>query len=110
MRKFVFKMKLYPGYKEEYIRRHDEIWPELKDLLIKSGIRDYTIYLDEETDTLIGVQYLEDDSFSQKLGSDQIMQRWWKYMADIMETNPDLSPVVTPLESVFHMENTTQSE
>jgi L-rhamnose mutarotase len=31
------------------------------------------------------------------------MRRWWAYMADIMETHPDDAPVVTPLETVFHM-------
>lgn len=104
MKKFAFKMKLYPGKKEEYIRRHNEIWPELKELLTESGIRDYSIFLDEETNTLFGVQYQEDNSSSQDLGSDPIVQKWWKYMADIMETNPDNSPVSTALESVFHMD------
>jgi L-rhamnose mutarotase len=32
------------------------------------------------------------------------VQKWWKYMADIMETNPDFSPVTVPLEPVFHMD------
>ena len=104
MKKNVFKMKLHPGYKEEYIRRHNKIWPELKELLTKSGIRDYSIYFDEETNLLIGVQYLTEDSSSGELGSDPIMQKWWKYMADIMETNPDFSPVVTPLKLLFYMD------
>ena len=33
-----------------------------------------------------------------------LMQRWWAYMADLMETNPDNSPVVTTLARVFHQE------
>jgi L-rhamnose mutarotase len=31
------------------------------------------------------------------------MQRWWSYMADIMETNPNNEPVVVPLKTMFHM-------
>jgi L-rhamnose mutarotase len=31
------------------------------------------------------------------------MRRWWAHMADIMETNPDGSPAVVPLETVFHL-------
>jgi L-rhamnose mutarotase len=31
------------------------------------------------------------------------MQRWWKYMGDIMESNPDSSPVQTPLKEVFYL-------
>jgi len=104
MKKFAFKMKLKPGFKEEYKKRHDEIWPELKKMIKDSGVSDYTIYLDEETNILFAVQKLEGKGSSQDLGSTAIVQKWWKYMADIMETNPDFSPVTIPLESVFHMD------
>ena len=97
-------MKLLPDQKEEYIRRHNLIWPELKELLHKSGINDYTIFLDEETNTLFAVQRLQGDNSSQHLGSSEIVQRWWDYMADLMETNEDKSPVSKPLIKVFHME------
>ena len=102
--KIAFKMKLNPGCKEEYKRRHNAIWPELKELLTKSGVRDYTIFLDEETNTLFAIQYQAGDASSQELGANPIVQRWWKYMADIMETNPDSSPISIPLEKVFHMD------
>lgn len=104
MKKIAFKMKLKPGCKEEYKRRHDEIWPELKELLVNSGVRDYSIFLDEETNTLFAVQKIVGDSSSQDLGSNPLVQKWWKYMSDIMETNPDYSPVSIPLEMVFHMD------
>lgn len=98
-----FKMKLKPGMKEEYAKRHAAIWPELVTLLKDNGIADYTIFLDEETDTLFAVQQLTGSS-SQELGNTEIVQRWWKYMADIMETNPDFSPISIPLTSVFHLD------
>lgn len=104
MKKIAFKMKLKPGCKEEYKRRHDEIWPELKELLVNNGVRDYSIFLDEETNTLFAVQKIVGDSSSQDLGSNPLVQKWWKYMSDIMETNPDFSPVSIPLEMVFHMD------
>ena len=97
-------MKLYPGSKEEYIKRHSEIWPELKALLKGEGIGNYSIFIDEETWTLFAYQEQSGDSSSQDLGSTEIVQKWWKYMADIMETNPDNSPVTVPLEQVFYME------
>lgn len=102
--KVAFKMRLKPGFKEEYKKRHDEIWPELKLLLKESGVSDYTIFLDEETNTLFGVQQQAGEQSSQDLGSLQVVQRWWAYMADIMETNEDHSPVTTPLVTVFHMD------
>jgi L-rhamnose mutarotase len=97
-------MKLKPGMKEEYKRRHDEIWPELVALLRESGVCDYSIFLDEETNTLFAVQKSSGDAGSQDLGAEEIVQRWWAYMADIMDTNPDNSPVTKPIEEVFHMD------
>lgn len=104
MEKIAFKMKLKPGFKEEYARRHNAIWPELKSLLKETGVNDYTIFLDEETNILFAVQKQEGGASSQDLGNNPIVQKWWKYMADIMEANPDYSPVSIPLTKVFHME------
>lgn len=104
MNRFGFKMKLYPGLKEEYKKRHNEIWPELVKLLKDVGIRNYSIFLDEESDTLFAYQEQIGESSSQDLGNTDIVKKWWTYMADIMETNPDNSPVTIPLEQVFFME------
>jgi L-rhamnose mutarotase len=101
--KIAFKMKLKPGFSAEYKKRHDEIWPDLSALLKANGVSDYTIFLDEETNTLFGVQQQSGQS-SQDLGQQEIVQRWWSYMADIMETNPDNSPVSIPLKHVFHLD------
>jgi L-rhamnose mutarotase len=103
MTRFAFKMKLKPGYVDEYRRRHDVIWPELSALLKEKGISDYSIFFDKETDTLFAVQK-QAGSSSQDLGTNEIVQRWWAYMADIMETNPDKSPVAIPLVEVFWLE------
>jgi L-rhamnose mutarotase len=103
-KKFGFKMKMYPGFKEEYRKRHNEIWPELVQLLKNEGICNYSIFLDEETNTLFAYQEQSGTSSSQDLGQTDIVKKWWKYMADIMETNPDNSPVSIPLEQVFYME------
>lgn len=102
--KIAFKMRLKPGCKEEYRKRHDAIWPELKQLLKESGVSDYTIFLDEETNILFAVQQQAGNQSSQDLGTLPVVQRWWKSMADIMETNADNSPVTIPLEEVFHMD------
>ncbi len=103
-KRFAFKMKLYPGFKEEYRKRHDKLWPELEELLKKEGICNYSIFLDEETNTLFAYQEQTGESSSQDLGQTEIVKKWWKYMADIMETNPDNSPVTVPLEQVFYLE------
>jgi len=96
-------MKLKPGFKAEYKRRHDLIWPELSALLSDAGISNYSIFLDEETNILFAVQTLSGNNNSQDLSNNEIVKKWWAYMADIMDTNADNSPVTKPLEMVFHM-------
>jgi L-rhamnose mutarotase len=103
MVKLAFKMKLFPGYEEEYKRRHDELWPELQSLLKGSGISEYSIFLDKNDNTLFGVLQVEDPSVMAKLPEEPIMQKWWAHMADIMETNADKSPVSIPLDEVFYL-------
>lgn len=99
-----FKMKLKPGCMDEYKKRHDEIWPELAALIKESGVYDYSIFLDEETNILFAVQKVEGTTGSQDLGNNPLVRKWWDYMADIMETNPDNSPVSIPLNEVFYLE------
>lgn len=101
--KIAFSMKIKPGCAVEYKKRHDEIWPELSQLLKDNGISDYSIFLEETTNTLFAVQQ-QSGSSSQDLGTTAIVKKWWVYMADIMETNPDNSPVSVPLQMVFHLD------
>ena len=98
-----FKMKLFPGFEAEYKKRHDEIWPDLERLLKQSGISEYSIFLDEETNSLFGVLNVTDPKNMDNLPHQQVMKRWWKYMADVMESNPDNSPVTVPLKEVFYL-------
>ena len=97
-------MKLKPGFEEEYERRHNEIWPELEKTLSAAGIHDYSIFLDEDTLTLFAVQKLEDNYNEKDILSSPVVRKWWDYMKDIMETNPDNSPVTRALIEVFHMD------
>ncbi len=103
-KRVAFKMYLKEGQKEVYKKRHDEIWPELKQLLAESGVKEYSIFLDEETSTLFAFQKVSDNGGSQDLADHPIVKKWWNYMADIMETNPDNSPVSLSLEEVFYLE------
>jgi L-rhamnose mutarotase len=99
-----FKMFLKNGFEAEYEKRHAEIWPELKKLLADAGIYDYSIFLDKETNSLFAIQKVNGNTNSQDLSQSEVVQRWWAFMADIMETNPDNSPVSVPLNLVFHLD------
>lgn len=98
-----FKMKLHPGKEEEYQRRHDAIWPELKELLKQTGVVEYSIFLDGETNVLFGVLKIENREQMDALPSQQLMKKWWAYMKDIMESNDDDSPKSVLLKEVFYM-------
>ncbi len=103
MKRVAFKMYLKEGFKEEYRKRHNELWPEVADLLKKAGVSNYSIFLDEGTNTLFAVQTITSDEGSQSLGHQDIIQKWWDFMSDIMEVNPDNSPVSEELEEVFYL-------
>ena len=103
MERKAFKMYLKPGFEKEYEKRHNEIWPELKQLILESGVYDYSIFWDKETNILFATQKVNGGAGSQDLGKNPIVQKWWAYMADIMQTNPDNSPVSFELNEVFYL-------
>jgi L-rhamnose mutarotase len=98
-----FKMKLIPGCEDECLRRHNSIWPDLLKLLNEQVISNYSIFFDKETNILFVYHEQCGSESSQDLGNEEMVKKWWNYMKDIMETNPDNSPVTKLLEEVFHM-------
>jgi L-rhamnose mutarotase len=104
MERAAFKMKLKPNFEQEYKRRHDEIWPELAEELSRAGVCAYSIFLDRETLTLFAFQKLQEGNTADRLPEAEVVKRWWEYMKDLMDTNPDNSPVIVPLEEVFHLD------
>ena len=99
-----FTMQMFPGYADEYKRRHTALWPRLQALLKETGVSEYSIYLDESANILFATLQVPDPALLDELPKHAVMQEWWAYMKDIMATNPDNSPVVTPLKEVFYME------
>ena len=99
-----FKMKLFDGMAEEYEKRHNELWPEMRDMIHAYGGRNYSIFLDRETNTLFGVLEIESEERWAASANTEVCRRWWHFMADIMETNPDESPVSVDLATVFHLD------
>ncbi|MCR5214043.1 MAG: L-rhamnose mutarotase [Eubacterium sp.] len=99
-----FKMKLYPGYEMEYMKRHNELWPGMVDIIHECGGKNYSIFWDEETDILFGYIEIEDEEKWSSSADTEINRKWWDFMADIMETNPDNSPVSKDLKLMFHLD------
>ncbi len=104
MPRFAFRMKLHAGQEAEYERRHAEIWPELVAELQRAGVSDYTIWLDQSTGYLFALMHLDANHTVDDLPNNPIVKKWWAFMADLMDTNADNSPVVVELAPVFHMD------
>lgn len=99
-----FVMKVYPDKQEEYEEKHNQIWPEMVEELRKHGARNYSIFLDKETNQLFGYVEIEDEENWSRMASTEINQKWWAFMEPLMETHPDNSPVTQELQPVFHMD------
>ena len=98
-----FVMSLNPGAEAEYERRHRPIWKELEDVLRSHGVRSYSIFLQPETRQLFAYAEIEDEVRWNAIAQTDACQRWWRFMRDLMPTNPDDSPQSIPLLEVFHL-------
>ena len=99
-----FRMSVHPDRHEEYVRRHDPIWAELEAVLLDHGVRSYSIFLDPETSTLFAYLEIEDEERWRAVAATEVCRRWWRYMRELMPSNPDDSPVSLDLREVFHLE------
>lgn len=99
-----FVMQLLAGFEAEYQQRHDEIWPELVEVLKRYGMQDYHIFLHPETLQLFGFLTVPVDFDSAGLKREAVMQHWWESMAPLMETLPNShEPFSVPLKPVFYL-------
>lgn len=99
-----FKMKLYEGMEKEYEKRHKELWQEMKDMIHQHGGKNYSIFWDKETNILFAYIEIEDEELWAKGADTEINRKWWDFMAPVMETHPDNSPVATDLYPLFHLD------
>ena len=99
MARVAWVMKLKPGNEAIYKQKHDEIWPEMLDLMKREGVRNYSIY----RYGLLLFAYLERDDVVPVEGPrDPVLLRWWKMMEPYMEYNEDGTPWQEPIEEMFH--------
>jgi L-rhamnose mutarotase len=103
MRK-AFRMSVSPGRQAEYTRRHNPIWSELEDALRQHGVRRYSIFLDAATNDLFAYAEIESEEQWAAIAGTEVCRRWWRFMRDLMPSNPDDSPVAHDLQEAFHLE------
>lgn len=75
----------------------------MKEMIHEYGGSNYSIFFDKETNILFGYMEVESEEKWAKSADTEICRKWWHYMADIMETNPDESPVSVDLKEVFYL-------
>ena len=96
MQRRAFSLKIKPGVKEEYKRRHNQIWPEMRQMLHDAGLRNYSIWM--VGDDLLFVYYeTDDDAFaSEYQAKSEVGQKWEAYMSDMLETRTMPDGTVQP--------------
>jgi len=104
MRRKAFVMSVNEGREAEYERRHNPIWPELRDALKAHGVHNYSIFLDSKTNALFGYAEIESEAQWRAIGETAACKKWWARMKDIMPANSDSSPVNVELREVFHLD------
>lgn len=97
-------MKVVAGQEAEYEARHNPIWKELEETLVKHGVHNYSIFHDPTTNQLFAYAEIEDEEKWNAISRTEICQKWWSHMSDIMPSNSDNSPISTPLKEVFHLD------
>ena len=90
MEKYAWRGKIVPGMQEEYKKRHDNIWPEMKEVLANAGIVNYSIWMQGEE--LFGYYECEKGvAYAAKVQAESdVVKKWDEYMKDIliMEKDP----------------------
>lgn len=99
-----FRMSVNAGQAAEYERRHNPIWRELEETLVDHGVRNYSIFLDPETDDLFAYVEFESEERWARIAQTDVCRRWWRYMRDVMPANADDSPISRECREVFHVE------
>ena len=104
MERYAWKATLKQGKKEEYIRRHNEIWKELVEVLKSAGIENYSIWL--SGDILFGYyECKKGKDFAAKVQAEsEIVKKWDEYMKDVMDMTMDENTGAQPLmQEVFYL-------
>ena len=100
MPRYAWVLEVRPGYEEEYMRRHREIWPDMVEALRSAGIGNYSIF--RHGLTLFGYFETDDiDKTRKYLANDETNRRWSEWMDPIMKVDIDPAtdfPYLLPLQ------------
>lgn len=104
MEKYAWKGKIVDGKIQEYIKRHDEIWPEMIEEFKKAGIFNYTIW--NSGNDLFGYYECDSIEFASEIQANSpVVKKWDEYMSDILIMEKDQNTKAQPLlKQVFSLD------
>ena len=101
--RYAWKGYVMPGKLAEYKRRHDEIWPEMTEVLNQAGVRNYTIW--NLRNELFGYYECDDLDYALKVQAESpIVARWNVSMEGIMvmDCDPETGEQNLPVQVFLH--------
>lgn len=105
MKRKSFKMFLKPGCEEEFIKRYNAMWPDLKELFKESEILDFSIFFDRKNNGLYVFQLFSKEGCEDICSSDHIiMKKWWEFMSDVICVDDMNQPILSYLDEFFYLE------
>lgn len=104
MQRFCFTFEIRPGTEAEYKRRHDEIWPELVDVIRGSGVRNYSLF--RRGTQVIAYCECEPDVATAfgKIGAAEVNARWSAWFEDVIVSLTDEDGNLFVAEEVWHLD------
>jgi L-rhamnose mutarotase len=104
--RFGFLLRIRPGAEAEYLRRHDEIWPEMVEALHRAGARNYSIYFDEDGERLFAYLEAEPDveTYLRRIGAEPVNARWQEHMRDLLIPVSEGGGPSPRLRLAFHLD------
>jgi L-rhamnose mutarotase len=101
-----FQLQVRPDQVEEYVRRHQAVWPEMRAALAESGWHNYSLFI-SPPGTVVG--YLECDDFEaarRAMERTEVNARWQADMAPFFQdlTGRRADEEIAPLQEIFHLE------
>ncbi|MEN8191720.1 MAG: L-rhamnose mutarotase [Bacteroidota bacterium] len=103
MERITFRLQLNEGYKEEYELRHNPIWQELESEFLENGVREYSIFIDDETNELFGVINVESKELWKRISNSDVVAKWREHMKEFYETDEKGTPKLKRMREVFHI-------
>jgi L-rhamnose mutarotase len=106
MQRVCFLLKVRPDRLDEYVARHEHVWPEMLDALSRTGWSNYSLFLREDG-LLVG--YFETPSLAAALAGmadTDVNDRWQAEMAPFYESLDGRRPdeAFIPLREAFHLD------